>query len=381
MEEEFALTIEGMSVNQVFEQAVKANLPASDAAVLVSSWIFQNFGKTKRTFNYAQAFASVDAGCAPAFQRSFFHEDWTDGESVVQAEETSGELGFNLRFHQIETDIDNLNKDVKQALTCLAEMRLALRSLLDEIRAEFNRLNADVFESSQGSDGAVIGPARPPFIGLIDQNKFLGTAVINEKSLGMWQTPQGVMMLPQTFAPRFGPDDRRVADPGRFAKFSQQERVRDAFTGQQVTKEVMIEKFGNELTEDGVLVRQLVRILPDGATYGTIDEMMNDLTERNAAVIRTTPGASDAVALTLGITETATGDVREATVDQLATTPANVRVALQRQGFDTVGNLADATASRIVEAVRAEGLQISVGDAAELQATALTLSRIGRLHG
>lgn len=378
MDEEFALTLEGMSVNKVFEQAIKANLPASDAAVLVSSWIFQNFGKTRRTFNYAQTFESVDADCMPVFQRSFFHEDWTDGESVVQAEETAGELGFNLRFHRIETDIDNLNTDVKTALTCLAEMRLALRSLLDEIRAEINRLHADIFECCEGG-GTKVGPAAPPFIGLLEQNKFLGTAVIAEKSLGMWQTPQGVMMLPQTFAPGFGPDDRRVADPGRFAKFSQHERVREAFGDQEVTKEDLIEKFGNELTEDGVLVRQLVRILPDGATYAGIDEMMNDLTERNAAVIRTTPGASDAVASALGISAATTGEVREAGVDQLATTPASVRVALQRQGFDTVGNLADATAGKIVEAVRAEGLEISVGEAAALQATALTLSRIGRL--
>jgi hypothetical protein len=295
------------------------------------------------------------------------------------ARETSGELGFNLRFHRIETDLDNLNTDVKTALTCMAEMRLALRALLDEIRAELNRLNADVFDTTPQANAPDLTVKIPPYINLIDQNKFMGTAVINEKQVGMWQTPQGVMMLPQTFVPSFGQDDPRVADPARFAKFTEQQRVRDVFNGQEVTKESMTEKFGNELTADGVLVRQLLRILPDGATYPTVDAMITDITERNAAVIRTTPGASQAVATTLGIAQTTT-DIREAGVDQLSAAPANVRVALQRQGLETVGTLADASPQMIVDAVKAEGLDISAGDAAALRATALTLTQIGKFN-
>ncbi len=378
MDQKVYLNLDGMTVNEVFESAIKANVPATDAAVLVSSWIFQNFGKTKRTFNYAQVFDAVDAACTPTFARTFEHEHWIDGESVVQAEATPGEDGFNARFDNIKVDIDNLHADIRTTFDCLAEMRLALRALLDEIRTEINRLNADIFECCQAGGSVLTTPVPPTFAGLLEQNQFIGTAVVNEKQVGMWKTPQGVMMLPQTFAPGFGPDDRRITDSGRLARFAQNERVQQDFGDQQVTKETFIEKYGNELTDDGVLVRQMLRILPDGASYANIGELIADVTERNAAVIRTTSGASEVVATSLGITE-ATGEIKAAGVDALTTAPADVRIALQRQGFDRIGDLAEATPQKIVEAVQAEGLSFTAGDAAALQATALTLTKIGRI--
>jgi|GEM_PF-1533959 len=379
MDHDFSLVLEGMSVDEVYQQAIKANLPASDAAILVSSWIFQNFGKTKRTFNYVQAFAAVDDHCTPTFEREFEHTDWTDGESVVQAESTPGEVGFNARFHHIEADLDNLNKDVRTLFECVAELRLSLRGLLDELRAEINRINSDLFDLDGDDSGGSLVVQRPPYAQLIDQNQFLGTAIVNEKPLGMWQTPQGVIMLPQTFVPGLTPDDRRLNDSAGFATFIQDQRVKDAYDGEEVTKEDLIDRFGNELTRDGVLVRELLKVLPDGAKYDTLDAMYKDLAERNAAIIRSTPGASGGLVASLGIMGAVTGEIGEASISGLATTPANVRVALQRQGFDTIGGLADASVEKIVDALKTEGLQFSNADAAALQATAFTLARVGRV--
>lgn len=378
MDTNFNFTLEGLGANQILEQAKELQLQQSDAAVLVSSWIFQNFGRTRRTFNYVQEFLGVDPDCVPDHTSTFAHDEWIDGESVVQAGKTAGEKGFNARFKEIEDDLGNLTLDVAKAFACVAETRLALRALLDEIRAEINRLNADLFELRKGGDNdGAVSPTTPPFIGLLEQNKFLGTAIVNEKPLGMWQTPQGVMMLPQIITPRIGLIDRRAVDPGRLAAFVEQARVRDAFDG-PVTKEAFIEKFGNELTQEGVLIREIVQILPDNAfEYATLNAMVEDLTERSAAVIRSTPGAPELLASTFGLQGTVTGEVDETSVDRFTTVPPNVSVALKRGELGTIGALANADVQTIVSVAEADGVQLTTAEAAVLKTNALTLSRTG----
>lgn len=49
-----------------------------------------------------------------AVHASFAHQDWVDGEDVGQAEQTTGEDGFNTRFHRIESDLDALGSDFAQ---------------------------------------------------------------------------------------------------------------------------------------------------------------------------------------------------------------------------------------------------------------------------
>lgn len=39
------------------------------------------------------------------YQRSFEHQDWRDGEDIVQA---GGETGFNQKFHAIEDELDRI---------------------------------------------------------------------------------------------------------------------------------------------------------------------------------------------------------------------------------------------------------------------------------
>jgi hypothetical protein len=92
-------------------------------------------------FDYRTPFpASVPAN-VPEFQRSFQHEDWIDGRSVVQAEANEIEEGFNSRLHKIEADLDALSTDTGRAFAALAAMRTSLSALLNEIRAEVQRLD------------------------------------------------------------------------------------------------------------------------------------------------------------------------------------------------------------------------------------------------
>jgi hypothetical protein len=151
------------------EDLTAAGFSGDQAEILVS--ILEVVGQTRRTFDYATSFPALDPNCVATFARSFEHQDWIDGESVVQAEQTTGEEGFNLRFHRIEQDLDRLGGDVAKAFLCMAAMRTSLRYLLDEIRAEINRLNNDVYECCQGQPVDRI----PPVIGAVQATAVTGT--------------------------------------------------------------------------------------------------------------------------------------------------------------------------------------------------------------
>ncbi|MEI7993352.1 MAG: tail fiber domain-containing protein [Methylococcaceae bacterium] len=45
------------------------------------------------------------------YKRSFQHDDWIDNEDVVQA---GGERGFNVKFHSLETEFDNIAAAIAQ---------------------------------------------------------------------------------------------------------------------------------------------------------------------------------------------------------------------------------------------------------------------------
>ncbi|EKV27257.1 hypothetical protein C882_1759 [Caenispirillum salinarum AK4] len=124
----------------------------------------EKVGKSKRVFKYGETFDAERAGCSPSFVRSFAHTDWIDGESVVQAETSTIEEGFNSRFHKIEDDLDGLAEDVSKSFGCLADLRAELAERLDELRQEINRVNADLHELRQmrsNDDGWWTGPFVP----------------------------------------------------------------------------------------------------------------------------------------------------------------------------------------------------------------------------
>ncbi|ESA32878.1 phycobilisome protein [Leptolyngbya sp. Heron Island J] len=93
---------------------------------------------TNSSFQYKEKFDEVAPNCKSNFQRTLQHKDWVDGKSVVKAEKSATDEGFNARFHKIQADFDALGMDSNQAFLCIAEMRQSLFNLLEEIRTEFN---------------------------------------------------------------------------------------------------------------------------------------------------------------------------------------------------------------------------------------------------
>lgn len=87
---------------------------------------------------------------AATFSRSFEHDDWIDGVSTIQAESNGAEKGFNVRFREIERDLDALGHDGEVSLAALTRTRQELNALLDEIRDELQNLGrplAGVFQA------------------------------------------------------------------------------------------------------------------------------------------------------------------------------------------------------------------------------------------
>jgi hypothetical protein len=64
-------------------------------------------------------------------------------------------------------------------------------------------------------------------------------------------------------------------------------------------------------------------------------------------------------------------------VDKLTDTPQNVRDALAKNGINTLSQLSDAGATKVVEILKKENVAgVSAGDAAALAAKARTLTRV-----
>jgi hypothetical protein len=101
------------------------------------------------SFTYAQPVPETDANCKTNFTQSFHHKDWIDGVDVVQAQQTTDEDGFNLRFHRIEQDIVGLASDLANAFTCIAALRSQLFEVLNEIK---NQLNTPTKTSKEGKE-------------------------------------------------------------------------------------------------------------------------------------------------------------------------------------------------------------------------------------
>lgn len=373
------LEVQGMTTGALYTSLIDRGLTQSEAATLVSSWIFEHFGRTRRVFNYAQSFPAAEPGCVSTFTRTFHHADWVDGESVVQAEQTTGEEGFNQRFHRIEADLDKLGAEVAKTFTCMAAMRQSLRNLLDEVRAEINRLNSDVHECcSRRPDIGIVREPPPSFVDLLDNNRFLGTTTLGDKLVSLWKTDRGLMMLPAVSTVVTDLlTDGRVKRAGSLARYiAENKLVREVFGDRPVPRRDFVDRFGDDRVREGLTVRELVDILPEQITFRNLDLMIQAVTEREAAALRTSAGTTQAIATAFGI-EPTTQKVAEARLDQVKTIPPLARAAMLRRGIDTVGKMAGVNPAELVKLLSDEGVTgITLGDTSEWTATAQTFNLI-----
>lgn len=369
------MNLGGKPLSEVYQQLTKTGIPDHDAAIIVSSWIFENLGRSNRTFSYRTAFPGLRPECVAKFARTFTHDDWVDGESVVQAEQSVGEDGFNTRFHRIEADLDGLAADVAEAFTCLAEMRRDIRLLLDELRMEINRINSDVFECCNRGGGGGESPRRVEYIDY--GGEYVTTTKILDKTVNVFRTERGLTLLPAIEHVLIDPaNDPRVVNAGTLGRFVEERDVRGRFP-QKFTKDDLVHEFGNEVTNDGRTLEEVVDILPDGTEFGSVEDLLGDVAAREAAAIRTSGAGTAAIANALGLEAGGAETVAEAPVERFNAIPREGRAALAAAGIDTVGKLAEAGPDEITAALHEGGVEASAGDVGAWRASANTLRLTG----
>ncbi len=365
------LSIEGLNPDQVFTTLVDKGISQSEAVRFIGDWLTFTVGGLKRVFNYTQPFPQADPGCVSNFARSFAHQDWLDGESVVQAQQTVGEDGFNVRFHNIERDIDQLGANVAKAFACIAEMRKSIFALLAEIRTAVNQIHDEL--------GSKAAPVSPGFGGILTQpsTQFLGTSNFGDRAVTLWQTQQGVLVLPSVQTINVDPaHDPRTTRPGQLQRFlTERPEVPQTFGG-PFTKEEFVQKFGDTRTADGTPLKDILAIVPDGARFESLDNLTQEVSSREALALRTTPGAVASVGTALGVAPES-GAAAGASVVNLTAIPPEVRTALVKSGVDTIEKLSEAKPDEVVRTLELGGLRgVKTGDIAEFIGRARTLRHI-----
>jgi len=361
-----------MAPDQVFSTLQKQGLTAVEAANFVGTWILETIGKTRRNFDYKQDFVENDPNCAAKFARSFAHQDWVDGESVVQASETVGEAGFNVRFHRIEADFDAMTADVAMAFACIARVRKEVKQLLEEVRVEINRINTDINECCNKRSPATVQPGS-----VIDNGVLTGFATLNGKRMQLWQTKAGTIVLPDVEVMEGTPwTNPRVQRAGNLARFVEENpAVRQAFP-QQVTRKDFVSRFGNEKLPDGLSVRELVASLPEEAAFANLDAMVTDLNDREVAALRTTAGATEAIAANLGL-GTEIGKVSTAPIERFGALPPAAVHALTKNGVDTLGKFSELTPVQVQDILRREKVRdLTTADVSEASQVAKALLKL-----
>jgi hypothetical protein len=365
------LMIQGMEPGTVYNQLMAKGLNKVDAAKIVGDWLLQTFGDAERHFGYTEELAATDAGCVNTFQQQFHHTDWIDGASVVQAGKTTGEDGFNDRLHRIEDDLAALSKEITKALECSTTLRKQVAAALQDVKIELNRLDHDVWQLQRLGDRTGVG-------GVVKTGKFLGVSEFLGDKVTVWQTPDGYYTLPAVNVLDkaggglgVGPNVGVAGDLSKFIHTTQE--VHDAFGGQVRVKD-FTDRFGPTPVEGGGTVADLVKILPQDATYDSLDAMVKDAADRNAAVINATNTIGAAIAGTF--TELGAGivDPGAASIARLDVIPLDARTALLNAGIDTVAKLADANVDELGAHLRDAGVGANVGNAASWKGIAMTLN-------
>jgi hypothetical protein len=298
-------------------------------------------------FTYKTQFPKTSPSCVSTFARKFQHKDWRDGQDLVQAEQTAGEDGFNIRFHLIETDLDALRDDIKRAFDCLASMRASLFDMLTEVKTELTLINADLKKlEACCREGEQV--TFPELRKDLYPGKVLGTVNWLGQRAYAVQTPPGLVVVPHVVEPE-GPGNPRVKRVASLAKvLTEDKRIAKAFGEDGADADELIEKFGDIEIDGGWTLGDALSILPKGRNYASPKTLLTAVSDREAAAIRTSGEADQIVAAELGgLME---GTAAAAPVIAFESLPLQARSDLSAAGIKTIGALARADPTKVAAA-------------------------------
>lgn len=359
MADNFLLSYQGVDIQAAYEGLSRTGIRAEVAREIIGIWVGEAAISSRR-FAYSQVLTATEAACNPApFARSFEHNDWIDGESVVQAGETPTERGFNDRFHRIEADLDKLGGLVAQCYACMNDMRATIAASLREISNELNRVNADLADLRRRlpPESGATGPIGP---GL----QFVGKTKYFDKNVMVFQDPEGRFVnLPDVATVNYRqPTDLRA--PKVAEVFERLPEIAQDF-GAGVTKKEFVDKWGDRLTADGLPLRDVLGSLPDDQRFETPQAVVDTLIDQDVFLIK---GLGGEAQLRSGIGIAAGADVAEARIGQVEGVSAGLSKALEAEGIKTLGDLKNLSSERVVEIGLTHGIDVSAGVASGLLA-------------
>jgi hypothetical protein len=339
-----------------------------------------------RVFEYSDPVAATDADCTTDFERTFAHADWVDGESLVQAEQTTFEDGFNFRFHRIEDDIDTLGGELAKAYACIAELRAQLATALTEIRTEINQINQDVFECCNEPSSRPEGIDMLTVPGIV--GNWVGSTVVNDNEFLVYENLGRYSLIPKVDLPvaEFIPPPPpvvdltarldRVSSLARWTATNQGAQRWFAEHSQGFLVEDLLEQFGGTVIdpETKLTVEEAVVSLPPNSRFASADELIDRVMNFESAAVRGSKDVNQFLS-TLEITDRRAVDT--VSVSKLSAVTQEVSAALIRSGLKTVGSLANITPGELMTTLEQAGVQINAGDAAGILANANTVLRIG----
>ena len=393
------ISINGLSANEVYETIRNRGVPDVDAKLLVSNWIYQNYLVLHRTFNYVTDFPASVPACVPEpFARTFVHRDWVDGEDLVQAAGSANDDGFNGRFHQIETDLDALGAKVAKVTTCLAEMRESLRHALDEISAELNRINSDLGSVKRPPvwkppifAGVTAGAAAqmpnmqfsthafaaqlPPGTLEDPMLSYLGSTVYQDRAVSMFNTSQGIMIMPAVDVSTPTVLDSRIGTAGAVSRAAVENVDLDRATSQPFGKPDLLSRFGSISLSNGQTLQQALAVLPADSRYENLQLMLADLSARTAGALQSTTGLAKQLAATMNAPAGAT-QFESVDISGLQELPPQAMAALRRAGIGTIGSLATTPVAVLRRTLDAGGADLTPGEIVAIHGTAQTLANM-----
>lgn len=361
------LTYQGVDVQKAFDTMAQSGIRSEIAAQIIGIWIGQAAINT-RHFGYSHSLTDAEAACSPApFARGFSHQDWVDGESVVQAGETPTEKGFNTRFHQIEHDLDALGALVAQCFVCGNSVRATVAQSLREISDELNRINADLTELRKALPTNKV-PTGP----LGDKLTLVGKTRYFDRDVMVFQDNMGRYINLPDIAPVTLPAGAITRAPKAAEVLGRDADIAQALKD-KLTKREIVDKFGDRMSSDGTPLRDLLSALPDTETFDRPDAVIDALADRDAMVMK---GLGQDVALrtNLGVADGAA--VATASTDKIEGVSTPLAGALAAAGIKTASDMASLSADKLVQIGGGAGLNLSLGAASSLIAQGKLLTRI-----
>jgi hypothetical protein len=361
-------TTEGSADAKKVQEVSKASDMTSIDSELLA--IEPSLSQLIASFDYSTPVDPSKPDSTCAFNRSFQHQDWVDGESAVQAGKTPEEAGFNERFHLIENDLDSIKADLNKLGACLADLRKTTANCMQEIRTQLRKLLA----ASATSTGLSKIPM--PIDTKLAYDAYVGPADILGQSMNLWRTEDGRMLaIPLVPVSTYSWKQPGLFRAGALLALEAEHPEIDEQLGKHLTVGEAVREFG-DLRADGITFREMVSILSPTSEYKSLTTLSHAVAEREGAALRSNNRAGTTLLSALGV-DTESGTAAMASVQHLPVISEKVKNALTAAKINTISQLAKispAELTRILESVNVPAAQT---EAARLTGLAATLVGIG----